>query len=152
MKLKGWVIGVLPLAFLAMILVPTGYDYVAKRSYKTEAISQSTDHTSVEVATFAGGCFWCMEPPFEKLAGVNEVISGYTGGDVMNPSYEEVASGTTGHLEAVRVVYDPKVISYEKLLDGFGDKLTQQMMGVNLLIAESLIYPLFSTLTNNKNK
>jgi len=61
-------------------------------------------------ATFAGGCFWCMEPPFEKLAGVREVISGYTGGRKVNPSYEEVSSGATGHLESVEVVFDPSVI------------------------------------------
>lgn len=70
-------------------------------------------------ATFAGGCFWCMEPPFEKLAGVREVISGYTGGSKVNPTYEEVSSGATGHLESVEVIYDPSVISYDRLLDVF---------------------------------
>ena len=70
-------------------------------------------------ATFAGGCFWCMEPPFEKLAGVREVISGYTGGRKLNPTYEEVSSGATGHLESVEVVFDPSVISYDRLLDVF---------------------------------
>jgi peptide-methionine (S)-S-oxide reductase len=69
------------------------------------------------VATFAGGCFWCMEPPFDKLDGVDATISGYTGGRVANPSYEQVSSGTTGHAEAVQVVYDPKKVSYEKLLE-----------------------------------
>jgi len=73
----------------------------------------------LETATFAGGCFWCMEPPFEKLAGVKEVISGYTGGKMKNPAYEEVSSGTTGHLEAVRIIYDPSLISYEDLLEVF---------------------------------
>ena len=72
-----------------------------------------------EKATFAGGCFWCMEPPFEKLEGVKEVISGYTGGHKNNPTYEEVSSGTTGHVEAVDVIYDPAKVSYEKLLDVF---------------------------------
>ncbi len=70
-------------------------------------------------ATFAGGCFWCMEPPFEKLDGVVEVISGYTGGNTKNPTYAEVCSGTTGHFEAVQVVYDPKKISYIELLNVF---------------------------------
>lgn len=74
--------------------------------------------TKYQKATFAGGCFWCMEPPFEKLAGVKEVISGYTGGTVPYPDYEGVCSGKTGHYEAVRVIYDPAVISYEQLLDG----------------------------------
>lgn len=75
--------------------------------------------TKYQKATFAGGCFWCMEPPFEKLAGVKEVISGYTGGTVPYPDYEGVCSGKTGHYEAVRVIYDPAVISYEQLLDVF---------------------------------
>jgi peptide-methionine (S)-S-oxide reductase len=70
-------------------------------------------------ATFAGGCFWCMEPPFDKLPGVHSTTSGYTGGHVPNPSYEAVSEGNTGHVEAVQVVYDPKQVSYEKLLDVF---------------------------------
>lgn len=70
-------------------------------------------------ATFAGGCFWCMEPPFEKLEGVKEVVSGYTGGKEENPTYEEVSAGKTGHVEAVQVRYDPAVISYETLLNVF---------------------------------
>ncbi|MFH2138751.1 MAG: peptide-methionine (S)-S-oxide reductase MsrA [Candidatus Omnitrophota bacterium] len=70
-------------------------------------------------AVFAGGCFWCMESPFEELDGVKEVISGYTGGRKENPSYEEVSSGKTGHMEAVQVIYDPAKITYEKLLDVF---------------------------------
>jgi len=71
------------------------------------------------IATFAGGCFWCMEPPYDKLAGVDATISGYTGGTVANPSYEQVSSGRTGHAEAVQVVYDPKKVTYEQLLDVF---------------------------------
>ena len=71
------------------------------------------------VATFAGGCFWCMEPPYDKLPGVVATISGYTGGQKANPTYEEVSSGRTGHAEAVQVVYDPKKVSYEQLLDVF---------------------------------
>jgi len=71
------------------------------------------------VATFAGGCFWCMEPPYDKLPGVVATISGYTGGRTVNPSYEEVSSKMTGHAEAVQVVYDPKKVTYEKLLEVF---------------------------------
>jgi peptide methionine sulfoxide reductase msrA/msrB len=70
-------------------------------------------------ATFAGGCFWCMEPPFEKLAGVKSVVSGYTGGAERDPSYRDVSSGRTGHAEAVEILYDPLVVSYEQLLDVF---------------------------------
>ncbi len=70
-------------------------------------------------ATFAGGCFWCMEGPFDKLDGVVSTTSGYTGGTKKNPSYEQVSSGGTGHTEAVQIVYDPAKISYEKLLEVF---------------------------------
>ena len=73
----------------------------------------------LEKATFAGGCFWCMEAPFEKLTGVSAVISGYSGGKTENPTYADVSSGSTGHLEVVQVEYDPKEISYEKLLNVF---------------------------------
>lgn len=68
-------------------------------------------------ATFAGGCFWCMEPPFDELDGVISTTSGYIGGKTKNPTYEQVSSGTTGHAEALQVVYDPKKITYEKLLE-----------------------------------
>jgi len=70
-------------------------------------------------ATFAGGCFWCMEGPFDRLPGVISTTSGYTGGSVKRPSYEQVSSGTTGHAEAVDVVYDPSKVTYEQLLDVF---------------------------------
>lgn len=70
-------------------------------------------------ATFAGGCFWCMQPPFRMLDGVVDVVSGYAGGRSENPTYEAVSTGTTGHLESVQVTYDPEKISYETLLDVF---------------------------------
>ena len=70
-------------------------------------------------ATFAGGCFWCIQPPFRNPKGVTDVVSGYAGGAKPNPSYEEVSSGTTGHLEAVQVMYDPDEISFDQLLDVF---------------------------------
>ncbi|MBI3053253.1 MAG: peptide-methionine (S)-S-oxide reductase MsrA [Betaproteobacteria bacterium] len=70
-------------------------------------------------AVFAGGCFWCMEPPYDKLDGVVSTTSGYIGGQKKNPTYEEVSSGRTGHTEAVEVVYDPQKVSYQKLLDVF---------------------------------
>jgi peptide-methionine (S)-S-oxide reductase len=70
-------------------------------------------------AIFAGGCFWCMEPPFDRLPGVISTTSGYTGGTTVNPSYEQVVRGGTGHAEAVEVVYDPTKVTYEKLLEVF---------------------------------
>lgn len=73
----------------------------------------------MEKATFAGGCFWCIEEPFEKLDGIAEVISGYTGGHKENPTYEEVSSGSTGHMEAVQITYDPSKITYKELLNVF---------------------------------
>lgn len=72
-----------------------------------------------EVATFAGGCFWCMQPPFDKLEGVVKTTVGYTGGSTANPGYEEVSAGGTGHAESIEVTFDPKLISYEKLLETF---------------------------------
>ena len=83
------------------------------------SLTAPTRNPNIEVATFAGGCFWCMEPPFEKLPGVLKVISGYTGGHKKNPTYEEVSAGGTGHVEAVQVYFDPARISYEELLDTF---------------------------------
>ncbi len=68
-------------------------------------------------ATLAGGCFWCVEAPFKRVRGVESVTSGYIGGDKPDPTYEEVCSGTTGHAEAVRVTYDPDVVSYRELLE-----------------------------------
>lgn len=70
-------------------------------------------------ATFAGGCFWCMQPPFENLPGVIATTVGYTGGSVKHPTYEQVSAGGTGHAESIEIEYDPSKISYEKLLDVF---------------------------------
>lgn len=82
-----------------------------------KAPRQATGETAT--AIFAGGCFWCMEKPFDKLPGVRSTTSGYTGGKLRNPSYEQVSSGNTGHIEAVRIEYDPKVVSYATLVDVF---------------------------------
>jgi methionine-S-sulfoxide reductase len=85
-------------------------------------VANTSDEPSVEIpddaatATFAGGCFWCTEAAFDMTDGVYEAISGYTGGSVENPTYEQVSSGTTGHAEAVQVIYDPGQISYDELL------------------------------------
>lgn len=79
----------------------------------------AAENTNLAKATFAGGCFWCMEPPFDKLPGVVSTTSGYTGGKKPNPTYREVSDGETGHTEAVQIVYDPAKISYDQLLNVF---------------------------------
>lgn len=85
----------------------------------TMVANGAEEKNGLEKATFAGGCFWCMEEPFEELDGVRAVTSGYTGGQKSDPTYEEVSSGRTGHLEAVEIIYDPSQISYAELLDVF---------------------------------
>jgi peptide methionine sulfoxide reductase msrA/msrB len=82
-------------------------------------VNMNEGKAKIQVATFAGGCFWCVEADFEKQPGVLKAVSGYTGGQKENPSYEEVCSGATGHVEAVQVYYDPSITSYEKLLEIF---------------------------------
>lgn len=84
-----------------------------------DAIAEERSATSFAKATFAGGCFWCMEQPFDALPGVIKVISGYTGGDRADPTYKEVSSGGTGHFEAIQIEYNPHLISYQKLLGIF---------------------------------
>ncbi|SDI17172.1 peptide-methionine (S)-S-oxide reductase [Planococcus glaciei] len=76
-----------------------------------------------EKATFAGGCFWCMVKPFDQFDGIERVVSGYTGGHVENPSYEQVKTGTTGHLEAVEITFEPDVFPYEQLLEIFWQQI-----------------------------
>jgi len=98
---------------LSVSLMMMTASVLAKDSGKAASVPR------LEKALFAGGCFWCMETAFDKLAGVKEVISGYTGGHKKNPTYEEVSSGATGHAEAIEITYDPAVISYSKLLDVF---------------------------------
>ena len=77
------------------------------------------DRDKYSVATVAGGCFWCMEPPFERLDGVVSVVSGYSGGTEVNPTYEQVAGGRTSHTESVEILFDPEKISYDKILEVF---------------------------------
>lgn len=85
----------------------------------TGALQAKSKEAALKKATFAGGCFWCMQPPFDNLKGVISTEVGYTGGHTKNPTYEEVSAGDTGHAEAVVVLYDPSIVSYEKLLDTF---------------------------------
>ncbi len=93
--------------------------FVAGTAASEESSAITKSPTNNEKATFAGGCFWCMEPPFEKLAGVISVTSGYTGGTQENPSYDDVSAGLTNHLEAVQILFDPVKISYAELLEVF---------------------------------
>lgn len=83
--------------------------------FKLERENNMNKHS--DTAIFAGGCFWCMVEPFDTVDGVEKVVSGYSGGHVANPTYEEVCSGKTGHTEAVEITYDPSKISYEELLN-----------------------------------
>lgn len=78
-----------------------------------------TDSAETEIATFAGGCFWCMQPPFDKTKGVKDTVVGYSGGTEVDPTYEKVAYGKTSHFEAIQVEYDPEQVSYSELLDIF---------------------------------
>ncbi|RMC50308.1 peptide-methionine (S)-S-oxide reductase [Lactobacillus sp. ESL0263] len=78
--------------------------------------NKQSDNHGFDTAIFAGGCFWCMVKPFDSLPGIKKVISGYTGGHVANPTYEEVCSGTTGHTEAVEITFDPEIMPYDQLL------------------------------------
>ena len=88
-------------------------------AWNLQSTSQAAADSTVGKAYFAGGCFWCMEEAFEKVEGVLSVTSGYMGGTVANPSYEDVSAGRTGHAESFEVVYDPAKVSYQKLLDAF---------------------------------
>ena len=82
-------------------------------------LAQTGESATTAVATFAGGCFWCMEPPYDELDGVISTTSGYTDGETQNPTYQQVSAGLTGHTEAVQVVYDPGKVSFETLVEVF---------------------------------
>jgi len=105
-----------PKKFLNLVLSVGVILLLGGRAY---AATQTGGSAATAKATFAGGCFWCMEPPFDKLDGVFSTISGYAGGTKKNPTYEEVSAGKTGHAEVVQITYDPKKITYEKLLEVF---------------------------------
>ena len=106
-------------------------------------------HARLEKATFAGGCFWCMEAPFDKLPGVVSVTSGYTGGSVKNPTYEQVSAGGTGHAEAVQIVYDPAKIGYESCSTSSGTTSTRQRPTGSSAIAGTSTGAPFSTITKS---
>ncbi len=105
------------IVFIVFILFLLGYQQVNSMDKMEKNMKNNTEKSAS--AVFAGGCFWCTESDFEKVEGVIEVISGYTGGQIKNPTYKQVSGGGTGHIEAVKVIYDPARISYEQLLDVF---------------------------------
>jgi methionine-S-sulfoxide reductase len=109
------------LSFIYILISVLGNEVLAiNKKMSPSATSVKTAEPFIaSKAYFAGGCFWCMESPFEKQNGVSSVISGFMGGHVVNPSYEQVSTGTTGHIETVEVNYNPQIISYEKLLEIF---------------------------------
>ena len=101
-----------------MVLASAGLLLFASAAFDRQGAGAAAG-PALEKATFAGGCFWCMEPAFDKLDGVKSVVSGYTGGRKANPTYEEVSAGTTGHAESIEITYDPAVIGYSRLLEVF---------------------------------
>ena len=105
--------------WLKIVLVVAVVGFLFTAYAQKGAEKKTNSDQSLATATFAGGCFWCMEPPYDKLDGVISTTSGYTGGQKKNPTYEEVSGGTTGHAEAVQVTYDPTKVSYQKLLEVF---------------------------------
>ena len=117
-KLVGYGAVVIAIAVIASITMTTRTDATARTSVTPATAAQSQDG-NIGYATFAGGCFWCVEADFEKVPGVIEAISGYTGGEMANPTYKQVAGGKTRHIESVQVHYDPKLITYEGLLQAF---------------------------------
>lgn len=104
---------------LTMLLGCLGQDGGEPNMDVTIDYTEIMNSEELGVATFAGGCFWCIEAAFESTDGVKEAVSGYTGGKMKNPTYRHVSTGTTGHYEAVQVYYDPIKLSYEKLLEVF---------------------------------
>ena len=113
---------ILLIAFVILIgLILLGFQKSNDEQFKQseKSVLMKTESKNLKTATFAGGCFWCMESDFEKVSGVVEAVSGYTGGQKQNPTYEEVSAGGTGHAESVQVTYDPAKITYKELLDVF---------------------------------
>lgn len=115
---------IIPLIALSFIVVGCGGAVPSTSNASAKGVRQAS--TAIDTApartasaVFAGGCFWCMEKPFDQMAGVISTTSGYTGGELANPTYEQVGRGGTGHIEAVKVVYDPARVTYAQLLDTY---------------------------------
>ncbi len=101
------------------LFAPLAFACQSSPEESTEPSEATESRSNLEVATFAGGCFWCMQPPFDDIDGVESTVVGYTGGDEEEPTYNQVTSGTTGHVEAVEVRYDEDEVTYGELLDVF---------------------------------
>src|SRR5690554_2803511 len=101
-----------------LFLLSIGCEGQQKRNQSTLS-KPVLDHSRLDTATFAGGCFWCVEASFEQIKGVEEAVSGYSGGKEKNPTYAQVSNGSTGHAEAVEIYYDPEQIDYGTLLEIF---------------------------------
>jgi peptide-methionine (S)-S-oxide reductase len=110
------VLGLLALCALPVLVLSQGSDPAAAQDNAKAAPPPPVAPAGLALATFAGGCFWCVEADFDKVPGVLATVSGYTGGRVVNPSYEDVSSKTTGHAEVVQITFDPAKVSYEQLL------------------------------------
>ena len=107
------------LLFLSAVFVFLLLTNLTAQTQKEKSKMQNNKSTQYETATFGMGCFWCSEAIFERLKGVHSVVSGYSGGTVANPTYQQVCTGETGHAEVIQIEYDPKVISYKDLLEVF---------------------------------
>ncbi len=104
---------------ISTLLLLGGMGFAAQSANPDKSMSSSTNLT--ESAVLGGGCFWCTEAVFQLLPGVKSVVSGYSGGKTANPTYKQICEGTTGHAEVIRVEFDPKAISFEKILEAFWD-------------------------------
>jgi len=109
------------LLLFSFILTCLGCIANKEDSDKNTKIVSDSKEAITETAIIGGGCFWCTEAVFEKVDGVKEAISGYAGGKVPNPTYKQICTGLTGHAEVIKIIYDPKIISFEKILNIFGD-------------------------------
>ena len=109
----------LKIALLLVLISCTATIETAEKEVIMTTENEETTDTGNQKAYFAGGCFWCMEPPFEALEGVLGATSGYMGGTMENPTYEDVVTGETGHAEVVEILYDPNIVTYEELLEVF---------------------------------
>lgn len=105
--------------FLSALLLLAGVSCGQRPSDSNKTMATEKEQSGLQVATFGNGCFWCTEAIFQRLEGVEKVVSGYSGGKVKNPTYKEVCSGLTGHAEVIQITYNPKKISFDELLEVF---------------------------------